>query len=63
MSAVYGVRPHMQLTAEEEQPVLMTANMFSVNRSALELYFDCCLECESEGLSNCSCHDEGKSRG
>lgn len=29
---------------------------------ALELYFDICLGCKSEKLTECSCHEEGKGR-
>jgi hypothetical protein len=37
----------------------MTFEMTELNRPAVELMFDMCLDCKSDHLRDCECHERG----
>jgi hypothetical protein len=52
-----GIRPHLYFPTREEMTIHFETT--KINRPSAELVFDMCFRCQSEHLTECSCHERG----
>jgi hypothetical protein len=57
--STYGIRPHRYDPYHTQAALRMTFELTELNRPAVELAFDMCLECKSLTVATCECHERG----